>query len=27
MADRFNEKGAVARRAGIWLAFHTSPIT
>jgi sugar phosphate isomerase/epimerase len=24
-ADRFNEKGAVARRAGIWLAFHNEP--
>jgi sugar phosphate isomerase/epimerase len=24
-ADRFNEAGAVARRAGIWLAFHNEP--
>ena len=24
-ADRFNEKGAVARRAGIWLGFHNEP--
>lgn len=24
-ADRCNEKGAVARRAGIWLAFHNEP--
>ena len=24
-ADRFNEAGAVARRAGIWLAFHSEP--
>jgi sugar phosphate isomerase/epimerase len=25
-ADRFNEAGAVARKAGIWLAFHNEPI-
>jgi sugar phosphate isomerase/epimerase len=24
-ADKFNEAGAVARRAGIWLAFHNEP--
>jgi sugar phosphate isomerase/epimerase len=24
-ADRFNAAGAVARRAGIWLAFHNEP--
>lgn len=24
-ADRFNQAGAVARRAGIWLAFHNEP--
>ena len=24
-ADRFNEAGAVARRAGVWLAFHNEP--
>ena len=24
-ADRFNEAGAIARRAGIWLAFHNEP--
>jgi sugar phosphate isomerase/epimerase len=24
-ADRFNRAGAVARRAGIWLAFHNEP--
>lgn len=24
-ADRFNERGAVARKAGIWLAFHNEP--
>jgi sugar phosphate isomerase/epimerase len=24
-ADRFNSAGAVARRAGIWLAFHNEP--
>lgn len=24
-ADRFNEAGAAARRAGIWLAFHNEP--
>lgn len=24
-ADRFNEAGAVARRAGLWLAFHNEP--
>jgi sugar phosphate isomerase/epimerase len=24
-ADRFNEAGAVARKAGIWLAFHNEP--
>lgn len=24
-ADRFNEAGATARRAGIWLAFHNEP--
>lgn len=24
-ADRFNEAGAVARRSGVWLAFHNEP--
>jgi sugar phosphate isomerase/epimerase len=24
-ADRFNQAGAIARRAGIWLAFHNEP--
>jgi sugar phosphate isomerase/epimerase len=24
-ADKFNEAGAVARRAGVWLAFHNEP--
>ena len=24
-ADRFNEAGAIARRAGVWLAFHNEP--
>jgi sugar phosphate isomerase/epimerase len=24
-ADRFNEAGATARRAGVWLAFHNEP--
>ena len=25
-ADRFNAAGALARRAGVWLAFHNEPL-